>query len=115
MRLLAMAPLSVLLASLMAAAPQNALATPANLDLETAGPPGAPPVGWQLGGSPTNGARVEVTEKQPRQGRRSAIITSDTEGSVELSQAVVAGRLRGQRVKVRAAIRAAGKAWLWVR
>jgi Peptidase family S41 len=97
---------------------------PVNLDLEK-GELGKVPDGWvQPKPSIDAGYKVQLTDEQPRSGKRSALISRDAKeeaaGSGELMQSFDATAYRGKRVRLRAAVRAeisgfSNQAQLWLR
>jgi C-terminal processing protease CtpA/Prc len=97
---------------------------PVNLDLEE-GELGKVPSGWiQPKPSVDAGYKVQLTDEQPRTGKRSALISRDAKeqapGFGNLMQSFDAAAYRGKRVRVRAAVRAEvsgfrNQAQLWLR
>ncbi len=102
--------------------PETAQTLPVNPDFEQ-GSLGQVPEGWL---SPTtNGYKAELTEEQPKSGRRAALLSSvpGAAGTVapfgNLMQVIDAAPVRGRRVRFRAAVRVAAesgtRAHLWFR
>jgi len=118
---LSMVALALLtLASAATAAGQG----PVNLDLEE-GELGKVPSGWvEPKPSVDAGYKVQLTDKQPRTGKRCALISRDAKeqapGFGYLKQSFAAAAYRGKRVRLRAAVRAEvsgfrNQAQLWLR
>src|SRR5207249_208423 len=97
---------------------------PVNLDLED-GELGKVPTGWfQPRPSLDAGYKVQLTEDNPKSGKRCALVSRDAKGKVpgfgNLMQSIDAAAYRGKRVRLRAAVRAevsgsANQAQLWLR
>src|SRR5579871_2194702 len=99
---------------------------PANLDFEQ-GTPGQVPPGWFVPPMVlTDGYGVKLTSDHPKSGKQCALVFRDPKATAapktfgNLMQRFAAGRYRGQRVRLRAAVRleappGEGQTMLWLR
>jgi C-terminal processing protease CtpA/Prc len=97
---------------------------PVNLDLEE-GEIGGVPTGWfQPKPSIDAGFKVQLTDDNPKSGKRCVLISRDKEGEIagfgNLMQSFDANAYRGKRVRLRAAVRtdlpgSGGQGQLWLR